>query len=114
MAYAIVDANEVEARRGVFKPLRAALGVTAFGINQIELAPGLEGPEHDHSGDGQEEVYAVIRGSGHIRVDGEEQPVRAGQFVFLSPDARRQVVAGDDGIAWIGIGCPPGSYTPRS
>ena len=57
MAHTIVDAGEIEARRGVFKPIRPALGVTAFGINQIQLPPGGESFEHDHAGDGQEEVY---------------------------------------------------------
>ena len=55
MAYNVVDANDSEARNGVFKPLRQPLGVTAFGINQLELGANVEGPEHDHSGDNQEE-----------------------------------------------------------
>jgi quercetin dioxygenase-like cupin family protein len=113
MAHAVVDPNSIEARRGVFRPLREALGVTAFGINQIELAPNGEGFEHDHGGDGQEEVYVIIRGGGSIRVDGEEEELRTGHFVFLSPDAKRQMVAGPEGIAWIGIGSQPGSYKPR-
>jgi len=110
MAHEIVDATTVEARNGVFKPLRQALGVTAFGINQLEFPPGREGPEHDHSGDGQEEVYVVISGSGTIRVDGEEAELRPGHFVFLSPDARRQMVAGENGLTWVGIGCQPGAF----
>jgi len=89
MAHQIVDANSVEASHGVFKPLRRVLGVSAFGINQLEFPPGREGPEHDHKADGQEEVYAIVKGVGTIRVDGEEHELRPGQFVFLSPDARR-------------------------
>ena len=111
MAHQIVDANAVEASNGVFKPLRAALGVSAFGINQLEFPPGREGAEHDHSADGQEEVYAIVKGSGTIRVDGEEHELRPGQFVFLSPDARRQMRAGPEGLSWIGIGCQPGGYS---
>jgi len=114
MTHAIVDKNEVEARRGVFRPLRSALGVTAFGLNQLELPPGGEGPEHDHTGDGQEEVYAIIGGSGKAIIDGEEHELRPGHFVFTSPEARRQMVAGPDGLAWIGIGCRPGAYQPES
>jgi quercetin dioxygenase-like cupin family protein len=113
MAHAVVDPNSIEARRGVFRPLREALGVTAFGINQIELAPNGEGFEHDHGGDGQEEVYVIIRGGGSIRIDGAEEELRTGYLVFLSPDAKRQMVAGPDGLAWVGIGTQPGSYTPR-
>ena len=113
MAHQIVDANDVEAKNGVFKPLRGPLGVSAFGINQLDFPPGREGPEHDHSGDGQEEVYAIVSGSGTIRIEGEDHELRPGQFVFLSPDTRRQMVAGPDGLSWIGIGCQPGGYTPR-
>ncbi len=110
MPCTIVDAREIEAANGVFKPLRPALGVTAFGINQIELPPNAEGPEHDHGEDGQEEVYAVVSGSGTIRVEGEERELRPGQFVFLPASTPRQMAAGPDGLAWIGIGCPPGAY----
>jgi quercetin dioxygenase-like cupin family protein len=110
MAHEIVDANAVEAQHGVFKPLRQALGVTAFGINQLELAPAAEGPEHDHTKDGQEEVYVIVRGAGTIRVDGVEAELRPGHYVFLSPDARRQMVAGDQGLAWVGVGCQPGAF----
>jgi hypothetical protein len=31
-------------------------------------------------------------------------PLRPGDFVFCSPDARRQMVAGDDGLVYVGIG----------
>jgi quercetin dioxygenase-like cupin family protein len=113
MAFSVVDAGEIEARNGVFKPLRQALGVSAFGINQLELPPNAEGPEHDHSGDGQEEVYAVVRGSGTVKIGDEEHELRPGVFVFTSPDQSRQMRAGPDGLAWIGIGSQPGGFTPR-
>jgi hypothetical protein len=34
-------------------------------------------------------------------------------FVFTSPDQSRQMRAGPDGLAWIGIGSQPGGFTPR-
>ena len=113
MAYTIVDPNEIEARRGVFRPLREPLGVTAFGINQLELPAGAEGFEHSHDADGQEEVYVIIRGGGTLVVDGEEAELSTGDYVFVSPDATRKIVAGDEGVAWIGIGSQPGAYKPR-
>ncbi|MBA2615326.1 MAG: cupin domain-containing protein [Actinobacteria bacterium] len=63
--------------------------MSAFGIDQLEFPPGREGPEHDHKADGQEEVYAIVKGVGTIRVDGEEHELRPGQFVFLSPESPR-------------------------
>lgn len=112
MAHTIIDAAELEPLNGIVRLLRPALGVTAFGLNQLELGPNAEGPEHDHARDGQEEVYAVIRGGGTIRLDGREEDLQPGRFVFLSPDQRRQMVAGPDGLTWIGIGCQPGAYRP--
>ena len=113
MAHATVDAASVEALHGVFKPLRDRLGVSAFGINELELPPGAEGPEHDHVKDGQEEVYVIIRGGGSIRIDGTESSLHTGQYVYLSPDARRQMIAGADGMAWVGVGCQPGAFKPQ-
>jgi mannose-6-phosphate isomerase-like protein (cupin superfamily) len=43
-----------------FRKVRRALGVTAFGVNAIEIAAGYEGARHFH--DEQEELYFVHRG----------------------------------------------------
>jgi quercetin dioxygenase-like cupin family protein len=114
VAYKVVDVAEVEgAHGGGFRGLREPLGVTAFGVNQLELPANAEGFEHDHTADGQEEVYVIIRGSGTLRADGAETALRPGHYVFCSPEQKRQLVAGADGLAWVGIGCQPGAYQPR-
>jgi quercetin dioxygenase-like cupin family protein len=110
MSYKISEAAKVEPSNGVVRLMRQELGVSAFGINELELPPNAEGPEHDHSADGQEEVYVVVRGGGTIRLDRADAELAAGNWVFLSPDQKRQIVAGPDGIAWIGVGCQPGAY----
>ncbi len=104
MGSQVIHASDVEARHGVFRPLTDQLGVAGFKLNQLELPADGEGPEHDHSANGEEEVYAVIAGSGVLRIDGEDVPLRPGHFVYCPPDARRQMVAGGDGLTWIGIG----------
>jgi uncharacterized cupin superfamily protein len=43
-----------------FRKIRRALGVTAFGINGVELPPGYETGRHYH--ERQEELYFVHRG----------------------------------------------------
>jgi quercetin dioxygenase-like cupin family protein len=109
MAHSVVDASEIEASHGVFRGLSAPLGVGNFKVNRLELPPGAEGPEHDHAKDGEEEVYAVVGGSGTLLVDGEEIALRPGHFVFCSADARRQMRAGADGLVFIGIGATGGN-----
>ena len=118
----IVSANEVEAHdvaewghvgiQGTFRPIADTLGVTAFGLNELELAPNAAGPVHDHRQDAQEEVYVIVRGDGKIRVEGAEHELRPGQYVFVPADATRQMVAGPNGLVWVGIGCQPRSYQP--
>src|SRR4051794_16253666 len=45
MAHAIRHADEVETQHGVFKAMRQELGASAFGVNQLQLGSGAEGPE---------------------------------------------------------------------
>ncbi len=57
---------------GGFIKARAELGVSSFGMQVIAMPPNFgDYPEHDHAGDGQEEVYAVLDGSGTMDVEGE-------------------------------------------
>ncbi|HEX2311261.1 MAG TPA: hypothetical protein VHH91_11130, partial [Vicinamibacterales bacterium] len=61
--YAVRRIDDMEAIvYGTFKKARAELGVTSFGIQVIDFPPNVDGyPEHDHSQDGQEEVYVTMR-----------------------------------------------------
>jgi hypothetical protein len=65
MAHQVIDASEVEASHGVFRGLSAPLGVSAFKINRLELQADGEGPEHDNSSNGEQEVYANRRWQWH-------------------------------------------------
>jgi hypothetical protein len=60
--YAVRRIDEMEAIvRGSFKKARAELGVSSFGIQVIDMPPNVDAyPEHDHSQDGQEEVYVAM------------------------------------------------------
>jgi quercetin dioxygenase-like cupin family protein len=106
MSYTIIDTANVEKKHGIWKSLGTELGVQAFGISQIELDPGGSGPEHEHANDDEEEVYVPIRGSGTIRVDGEDVELRPGVAVFVTPESRRQLLAGDEGLTFIAVGAP--------
>ncbi len=115
MAYSVVHIDDIEGAGpgGAVRFVRRALDVEAFGINWIELGPGVEGREHDESDTGQEEVTVVVRGSGVYRVDGDEIPVREGTFLRFDPETTRVPIAGPDGITLLAVGARPGSYEPR-
>ena len=88
------------------RKVRRALGAQAFGFNYFTLPPGVEGREHDHAEANQEEVYFVVRGSGVMRVDGEDVELRPGRFVRVDPASRRVPVAGEEGVEFVTFGAP--------
>ena len=97
-----------------FRPVRQALGVSAWGMNLLEIAPGCDGhPEHDHRGDGHEEVYLVLRGRAVLRIDGEEHALSQGQLAFVPGNKRRQLVTRDEAATVLALGGTPGQpYAP--
>jgi hypothetical protein len=109
--YTVATIDDIEAiYRGSFKLARAALGITSFGLQVIDMPGGTDGyPEHDHSGDGQEEVYATLGGSGEILIDGESHPLDAGHLVSVKAGTKRKVVPGSGGIRLLVIGGVPGA-----
>ncbi len=115
MSYSIVHVDDIEGAGpgGVVRFVRRELGVEAFGINWFEIAPNMEGHEHDEADSQQEEVNVIIRGSGVYRVDGEEIPVSTGSFLRFDPGTTRQPVAGPDGMTMLAVGARRGSYEAR-
>ena len=109
MGYTLVNHDDpsIESFRGAFFKIRRALGTTAFGINEIRMAAGFEGPEHDELETGHEEVYIVLEGGGTVTVDGDSVDVAPGDYLRVDPETRRQVVAGDDGLTFVVVGARP-------
>lgn len=91
------------------------LGVTAWGMNVFEIEAGCTGyPEHDHARDGQEEVYAVLEGSGTLDASGEQTALTQGMLVRVGPAVKRKILPGPQGITVLAIGAAPGqAYKPR-
>ena len=114
MGYSAIDVADLpgEGPGGAVRKLRRALGAQAFGFNYITLPPGVEGREHDHADDGQEEVYVVVKGSGVMRVGGDEVELRQGVFVRVDGDTTRLPIAGPDGLEFVTFGSPVGAYEP--
>jgi len=103
--------DEMEAAfRGGFRKARAELGVSSFGLQVLDFPPDATGhPEHDHAADGQEEVFAVLRGSGWIRIGGEEVELRPDVLVRVGPTEPRKIVSGPEGLRVLALGGVPGA-----
>src|SRR3954471_1057324 len=82
-----------------FHSAAKSLGVTAWGMGLIEMEPNCTGyPEHDHQKDGQEEVYAVLRGSATLKSGDEEFQLTPGTLIRVGPHSRRKIIAGPEGV----------------
>jgi uncharacterized cupin superfamily protein len=78
-------------------------------MNVLELDPGNTGhPEHDHVGDGQEEVYVVLEGSVVLVTEGSERVLVAGDMARVAPQVRRKLVTREVGVRVLAIGGTPG------
>jgi hypothetical protein len=94
---------------GGFVKARAELGVSAFGMQVIQMPPNyVDYPEHDHAESGQEEVFLALRGSGWIDIEGQRADLDGETFVRVGPGAKRKIYAGPEGIRLLAIGGAPG------
>ena len=98
-----------------FRPAARKLGVTAWGMNVIEIASGCSAyPEHDHVKDGQEEVYLCLRGGGTLHAGDADIALEPGTFVRVAPGQKRKILPGSAGITVLALGATPGkAYEPR-
>jgi uncharacterized cupin superfamily protein len=119
------------------KRLAAAAGGETIGCSLYELPPGKRAwPYHYHTGN--EEAVYVLAGEGTLRLDGESQPLSAGDYVALpagegsahrvvndSGDVLRYLVVStmddpdvtvypDSGKFGVYAGSAPGSDEPRT
>jgi mannose-6-phosphate isomerase-like protein (cupin superfamily) len=109
-SYEVKKIDEMEAiYGGGFKRARAELGVESFGMQIIDMPPNYEKyPEHDHSHDGQEEVFIALRGGGEIEIDGARFPLDGDHVTRVSAGTKRKVLPGPEGIRMLVLGGVPG------
>ena len=105
-SYSLRSIDDMAAiHHGAVRLAGAELGIESFGLQVLDLPAGFDYPAHDHSADGQEEVYVLLRGSAEILIDGDLVTAVAGQIVRIAPDAVRDVTPGPDGVRILAIGC---------
>jgi mannose-6-phosphate isomerase-like protein (cupin superfamily) len=92
---------------GVFRKVRRELGVTAFGVNAVVLAPGVVGRPHYH--DEQDELYFVHRGRARFEVGGETREVGPGGLCHVeSMTPRRLTSIGEEDLVVLVVGAKDG------
>jgi mannose-6-phosphate isomerase-like protein (cupin superfamily) len=97
---------------GGFVKVRAELGVTAFGMQVVQLPPDFgDYPDHDHADSGQEEVFVVLAGSGWMEIEGERVEMDPDTLIRVGAEAKRKVFSGPHGLRMLVVGgCPGEAY----
>src|SRR4051812_36430592 len=93
--YAVANVDALADGPG-FRKIRRTLGVTAFGVNAIEIPPGFQTGRHFH--EEQEELYFVHRGRIAIRMNDETEHVLGpgGLARVAPPPGGKMEKGGDD------------------
>ena len=112
-AITIAHRDDLE-RTGNWSLVRRSLGITAFGINIVDIPPGEGIPEHNETDRDQEELFVVLSGSALLIIDEERIPAPAGTMARLDPEPRRTVInEGDEVASVMNVSAPRSSgYEP--
>jgi len=94
-----------------FRKVRAALGVTAFGVNAVVYPPNFEGFLHYH--DVQDELYLVHRGRVVVECEGETRELGPGGLFHAESTTPRKVSNPFDEEAVLYIVGGQGGYVER-
>jgi mannose-6-phosphate isomerase-like protein (cupin superfamily) len=95
----------------MFVSLRRPLGISAFGLNQIRLAPGQRLRIHRHRD--QEEVYLVLEGRLTVTVERKPVELCTGELLRVGAQVRRQLANyGPDPVLLVALG-GSGEHTGR-
>jgi mannose-6-phosphate isomerase-like protein (cupin superfamily) len=95
--------------RGGMLKARAGLGVTSFGMQILRFPANVDRyPEHDHTSDGQEEVYSVLEGEATLSAGGEEYRLAPGVFARVGPSEKRKLATGESPATILVLGGVPG------
>src|SRR5689334_12726372 len=96
--------------------IRRNLGVEAFGVQAFSAPNGVTViNEHDEMllGEGQEELYIVLKGAATFEIDGESVDAPTGALVNVQPEAKRKATATEDDTMILAVGGTRGKpYEP--
>ncbi len=123
--YIVTDIDTVESfggekpeDGGSWKPLRAKLGIEAFGVNAFvgrETGSRVI-EEHTEEGSAHQELYVVLAGKARFELGDEKIEVKTGSLVFIpDPTLKRTAFALEPNTSVLAIGAAVGTvFTPSS
>ena len=114
--YAIQSIDDLpQLWEGVVKLVRAGLGISAFGVNIIDLPPDYTTESHDESTTGQQELYVALRGSGRVLIGDQPLTLDSDHLVRVDAGVERTLSSDGDGLRVLCVGSTPGApYTPQT
>ncbi|MDE5722013.1 MAG: cupin domain-containing protein [Clostridia bacterium] len=86
--------NKISVGEGARSELHDLLSLTGAEISINALPAGASVP-FVHSHKQNEEIYAVLSGEGYAVIDGENVVLKAGDWLRISPSAKRQFFASE-------------------
>jgi quercetin dioxygenase-like cupin family protein len=116
-AYRAAHLDEIAAEKWPYwAPIRHHFDIRSFGINAWRGAAGDEViKRHDHSEDGQPELYIVLNGHAEFTVGGDAVDAPAGTLVYCPEAAAERVAfAKEDGTVVLSLGAAAegSAFTP--
>lgn len=94
---------------GFAKLVRAGLGITAFGVQIMDMPPNHVTKSHDESDSGQQELYVAMRGAGEVVAGDQRFALDPEHVVRVDAGVDRVLTAGPDGIRVLCVGGVPGA-----
>ncbi len=86
--------NKISVAEGARTELHDSLALTGAEVSINALPAGASVP-FIHSHKQNEEIYAVLEGAGYAVIDGEKVDLKAGDWLRVSPSAKRQFFASE-------------------
>ena len=122
--YIVTDIDAVESfggdkpEDGVWKPLRAKLGIDSFGVNAFvgrEVGARVI-EDHTEEGSGHQELYVVLAGKARFELDDEKIDAATGALVFIAdPAVKRTAFALEPNTSVLAVGAAAGAvFAPSS
>ncbi len=106
----LADVEDVAVKHGLAPDMEGRfvkypLSLEKTGLSYQRLAPNFRMP-FGHRHREQEEVYAILEGSGRMKLEDEIIDVAKDDFVRVLGPVARSIEAGPDGITFLALGAP--------